>query len=470
MLLKGIGKDKDFFDVFKPSSLATYGLMAKEAFTKTIEPYYLEGLYHQRDLGTDLPLENVNTTMNKEEFEARYNDELEYDPNMTSVAAEYILDRRKKRAANEYLIEKGKDSIVDYVVEFGVVSAMSVFDPLILYSALLPVSSPAFVKNLGKLGEAIYQGSMSGFIGGTLSEPARIHGAMLMQDDYTLFNSMENIAFSSIGGGIVGGGIYGARKLLSGLKNLDLEKLHIAKEQLEDGKALNLGDPKNAKSIYEAYPEKVQFNKVDEELKLFYAQEFKNIDLNVPEIRSKAIDEMRFAKNADFIKQHASVKIGFQELLHNTELRQKSISRKYLCDFYSDLDSSDLVHHFREMQGGFFKEAQNKKLELDCIRELSNLSLKTNKIGFTGSKIALDLANIIHKHQTLAVDNANMVGSSINWLDGYITRQTHSAKVLKEMGFAEWRDFIVPLLDLERTGNIDLQSVYTNLATGILEK
>lgn len=71
-------------------------------------------------------------------------DEIGYDSNIIQEAAEFILHRRRQKEVNQYII---KDSIViiDYVVEFGINTATSFIDPIVLGSTLIPISSRAFI-------------------------------------------------------------------------------------------------------------------------------------------------------------------------------------------------------------------------------------------------------------------------------------------------------------------------------------
>ena len=599
----GVKGGTNFYDIHKPSRGELYSTFAKEYFKESIEPYVLMALEHP-DAELSIFDDKLNKTFTPEEFATRYGKQLEYDPNMTQALAEHILERKKEREANQFIISKGRGSIADYVAEFGIGAAMSLFDPIILGTAFIPIRAPALIaKYGGKLGSAIFSGAAGGLIGGAASEPIRAHGAKVMQEEYPLSHALKNIGLATAGGGMLGAGMHiipkGAEKLkniwksykteniaidkelerhfnkaakeyshpegvksktvpletlqkektaifeelkkkhpelteqelkiaeienkfhhagdnegnlpdeiieiinsekakLNRLKedlsdnvefqqllerrekideemvdtvkriqyenkayDLSVEDLHVAKEQLKEDTNINLNDPSNTKNIYET-DERINFNNVDEELKQFFPKE--EFDLTNPEIRGKAINKMIFAKNIDFVDTHMSSKVGLNRILEDTELRAKIISKKYLCDLHVDLEKAGLSPHFAQLQDGFFRK-RNKKLELDTIRELSNLSTMRHPKGYTGSNIALSLAKIIRNHQMRAVDNANIRGANINHLPGYITRQNHSADALKKMGYEGWRDFIVPLLDLDKTGAIDLKQVYLNLST-----
>jgi hypothetical protein len=149
---------------------------------------------------------------------------------------------------------------------------------------------------------------------------------------------------------------------------------------------------------------------------------------------------------------------GFNQLLIQTDLNQRSTSNKVLSNFYRDLEKVELVNEFK-----------SKSYQRAIARELENLTRTHSSEGFTGSKKALQIAKIIRKHQTLTKDLANLKGAYIPKLDGYITRQMHSRVALKKMGFDKWRDFINPLIDWDKTliDVSDLERVYKNITSGI---
>ena len=189
----GVKEGTNFYDTFKPSRRKLYSTFAKEYFKESIEPYVLMALEHP-DAELSIFNDKLSKTFSEEEFNARYGGQLEYDPNMTQALAEHILERRKEREANQLIISKGRGSIADYVAEFGIGAAMSLFDPIVLSTALIPIPSPAIVSKLGgKLGSAVFSGSTAGLIGGAASEPMRAYGTKVMQEEYSLSHGLKNI-------------------------------------------------------------------------------------------------------------------------------------------------------------------------------------------------------------------------------------------------------------------------------------
>ncbi|MCP4653666.1 MAG: hypothetical protein GY858_09860 [Candidatus Omnitrophica bacterium] len=606
-------ENKTFFlDAFKPTEYDINIARIKEHGSAALDSY----ITAEPDIPQDKIIGNRTPPLTKEDFDTRYKGQIAYDPNISEENAEYILWRRKCSKVNKSIIEQGNGSIRDIVADIGIRAASELLDPQVLWSALVPISSPAFIsKVFGKLGAHAITGAAGGAVGATSAIPAKAYSKKMLGEDYTkeearssytLKEGLEEIGLGAVSGGVLGAGIHGAKRLrehwnlkksnaiidaefeksiksvednhttppeqglksnpvipveevhrskatvlkeleqhfpeyykleadvasletslhedygtnwseanlptqkraqtdllqkkLEGMKishasdtkfqeilakreelerhltssightqsetgayKQDTEKLHIAKEQIREGKEVNVADPTSEKSIHTSQEEPMFFENVDEELKHFMKEG--GAALVDPEVRAQALNNMLLHKNISFIKEHQSVKIALKHLLQGAELRGEVISKKYLCDFFLELKKTDLFSHFQSLKDGILK-TRNKTLERDVARELSNLTLKKAQPGYTESKIALDLAKLVLKHQQTAVKNLNNKGGNIGWLPGYITRQTHSPARLKKIGIEEWKNLINPLLDKELTGNIDLNQVYNNLVSG----
>lgn len=66
-------------------------------------------------------------------------------------------------------------------------------------------------------------------------------------------------------------------------------------------------------------------------------------------------------------------------------------------------------------------------------------------------KEAVQMAQIINKYQNDARNTQNRFGSWIRDLKGYIVRQSHDPYNIRKAGYQEWRDFVIPRLDTEKT-------------------
>lgn len=89
------------------------------------------------------------------------------------------------------------------------------------------------------------------------------------------------------------------------------------------------------------------------------------------------------------------------------------------------------------------------------------------------SPVALKIAEVVNKYQEDARNTRNRFGAWIRDLSGYITRQTHDMFKIRDAGFKEWSEYVLPRLDLAKTlrdfdGTIDqfLTRVYDDFASG----
>jgi len=126
---------------------------------------------------------------------------------------------------------------------------------------------------------------------------------------------------------------------------------------------------------------------------------------------------------------------------------------------------------------------RNKVFERDIGREMWRIEDPAAGRP-TGNGIAVQVAEILHRHQETARILENQAGARIGKLEHYVTRQSHDMEKIRGLGwtgeadteraFEAWRDHIVPLLD-EKTfeGVADreqfLKHVFSNLASGIHE-
>jgi hypothetical protein len=103
-------------------------------------------------------------------------------------------------------------------------------------------------------------------------------------------------------------------------------------------------------------------------------------------------------------------------------------------------------------RANLFPQLNSRMLEPQIAAEMWQLSLGENgKPGMTGSKDALEIARIFRKYQDASLDRENRAGAWIQRIQGYVFRQSHDMAKLRRASYEEWRDFIMPLLDDERT-------------------
>jgi hypothetical protein len=257
--------------------------------------------------------------------------------------------------------------------------------------------------------------------------------------------------------------------------DLDQTDLAIARNQLENDCHIDLEDPKNAKSMFDndyvehqAQDLRKQLSELEELVKHLPDYEKHKIDieqalsqasieggeLDLLPLRDKLMDLIKQEEAKKTILSRKNISEGFKELLSQVDMKSIVISRELGSGLMNDLIKKDLLGYFR-----------NKKFEDAIAQELWNIT-HLKKIE-TRSKIAKDIAAIIHKWQQQGISRINNAGGNIEQLAGYITRQSHSSFKIHKDGFEAWREFITPLLDLDKCdADLDLYQIHKNLATG----
>ncbi|WP_375333168.1 MULTISPECIES: hypothetical protein [unclassified Candidatus Tisiphia] len=91
--------------------------------------------------------ETYNNKLTKEEFEQKYGESgLKYDHNFTVQLVEDILERKKQREINEYIIAAGKGGLIEVIVKFGL---EVIFGNLFLLTLLLASSLLWWASKMG---------------------------------------------------------------------------------------------------------------------------------------------------------------------------------------------------------------------------------------------------------------------------------------------------------------------------------
>ena len=257
--------------------------------------------------------------------------------------------------------------------------------------------------------------------------------------------------------------------------DLDQTDLVIARNQLENDKHIDLDDPNNPKSIYDnnyIEHQDLDFKKQISELEqltkslpnsetlkieleqLAYEASISGEDANLLAYRDKLMGVVKLENAKQTVLGRSSIKDGFKEVLKQTDMRGVVVSRELGNGLMNDLIKNDLLHFFKE-----------KRFENDIAKELWNITHLNKKP--TNSKIAEDIAKIIHKWQQQGISRINNAGGHIEGLEGYITRQSHNSFKIDKDGFDAWRNYIAPLLDIDKCdSDLDLYQIFKNLATG----
>lgn len=146
----------------------------------------------------------------------------------------------------------------------------------------------------------------------------------------------------------------------------------------------------------------------------------------------------------------------------SAEARQKEYTGRLLGVLISKLKQLDVLEAFTDHRSG---------IEKNVAIELFEMDKEGGRIGITGDKMALKVAQAINYAQESARRLTNMAGANIRKMPGYIVRQVHDPNSMIKAGLDEWRTFTMPLLDIRKTfGGTDaekgMQIAYRHLTTG----
>lgn len=144
----------------------------------------------------------------------------------------------------------------------------------------------------------------------------------------------------------------------------------------------------------------------------------------------------------------------------SVDARSKALELEYLGGMVADLERAGLMPYWT-----------SKAYGRQIAQELWEIGREGGRPGVSGSKQAREIAGIVHKYQSAAVDRQNRAGAWIVPRAGYIVRQTHDVAALRREGFDAWRDAILPRLDLDETfqgaeQGAFLRGAYDGLVTG----
>jgi hypothetical protein len=124
-----------------------------------------------------------------------------------------MVERQKNKRAYQEAIAAGPDGFAAGAQQFGIGLARQAIDPLNLAAAFIPVVGEARMAMmleaagtswLARTGVMARVGAIEGTVGTAALEPGMHFMARQLQEDYTMTDSLLNIAF----GGIIGGGLH----------------------------------------------------------------------------------------------------------------------------------------------------------------------------------------------------------------------------------------------------------------------
>jgi hypothetical protein len=134
------------------------------------------------------------------------------DTGIPQGALEILIERKKEENRRKDILARGPDGIAAGAAQLGVGLGVSLFDPINVASAFIPVVGPARYAamlerasgSLARAGIRAGVGVVEGTIGAAVIEPIVLAAARQEQSDYTLADSLLNIAL----GGVLGGGLH----------------------------------------------------------------------------------------------------------------------------------------------------------------------------------------------------------------------------------------------------------------------
>lgn len=139
------------------------------------------------------------------------------DDGISRHALDILIRRKRDELRRENVFSRGPSGVIPGAARLGVAFYESLFDPLNIASAFIPLVGEAryaalLARATGMGGRAAVRagvGAAEGAVGAALLEPLIYSAAIAEQADYDMADSLANIAFGGVfGGGLhVGGGL-----------------------------------------------------------------------------------------------------------------------------------------------------------------------------------------------------------------------------------------------------------------------
>ncbi|WP_375332062.1 hypothetical protein [Candidatus Tisiphia endosymbiont of Temnostethus pusillus] len=212
------------FDLLGSSTWDVLGAVSRQAYADSPSLSTLWQSFNPQHI-TDPELQDIaeyfktyNNKLTKEDFEQKYSDTgLKYDPNFTETQVEDILERKKQREINEYIIAAGKGGLVEAIGKFGAEIVFGNLSVINIAASFIPIGRPAMWAaaslKYGKLPTTLAKGLVGGAMGQTAIEPFLYNERHTEQRPYDLSNSLINIIESGLFGATLHGLGYSARYL-----------------------------------------------------------------------------------------------------------------------------------------------------------------------------------------------------------------------------------------------------------------
>ena len=161
-----------------------------------------------------------------------------------------MVEKKKEERQRQSIIQRGPKGFVAGAAKFATGLGVSLFDPINIASAFIPVFGQArfagLVARRGFTQARLAKGTVEGAAGAAIVEPIVYGSAQEVQADYGLVDSFLNITFGSI----LGGGLHVGAGKLKDLRTAKKFKESIA-EAKKDPQYVEGADPEL--NLYKAY-------------------------------------------------------------------------------------------------------------------------------------------------------------------------------------------------------------------------
>lgn len=141
------------------------------------------------------------------------------DTGYSSQALDMLIERKRDEIARKSILDRAPSGVLPTTARFAASLMTGVLDPINVASAFVPIVGEARVAAMlaqagsvaGRVGVRAAIGAAEGAVGAALVEPISYFGRTQMQDDYSMSDSLANLAFGTIAGGALhaGGGAAG---------------------------------------------------------------------------------------------------------------------------------------------------------------------------------------------------------------------------------------------------------------------
>lgn len=240
------------YDQYKTSFGRTIGAVASE--TWTLNPYQLVDKYFEMEnAAKDAKLANQEPVP-RDALNQKYSDlGLFFEDDEYQSVVDIMVEAKEKERQRQSIIARGPQGAGVTAAKFATGLAVSVFDPINIASAFIPVFGQARFASLaarqGFTRARLARGMVEGAVGAAVVEPLVYNIAQKVQADYTLADSFFNITFGSI----IGGGLHVGAGKLKDMKTARDFKARVRKAR-EKGELI--GDQEPELNLYrEYYPE-----------------------------------------------------------------------------------------------------------------------------------------------------------------------------------------------------------------------